>query len=822
MPYTGEQLLPGQIGTFLAILSFIASLLATIAYFKATQSPIPAVQQSWKRIARGAFLAEIISVVGIFVALYFIISNHRFEYKYAWQHSNYQLPMQYILACFWEGQEGSFLLWSFWHCILGGIIILREKKWEAPVMTTVSFMQFALASMVIGIYFFNLKVGSSPFILMRNDGMLSPDQFPIGFDAEGHLRNDYLSFIRDGNGLNPLLQNYWMVIHPPVLFLGFASTLIPFAFAIAGLWKKDYSGWVLPSRPWAIFSAGILGLGIMMGAAWAYESLTFGGYWAWDPVENASLVPWLLSICGIHTLIAYKHTGHSLRATFLFFILQHLFIIYSTFLTRSGILGDTSVHAFTDLGMNGQLLTFLLIFVVPSLLLFGIRYKQIPTVVKEEVISSREFWLFVGSLLFFISALFIIGKTSLPVVNKIFGTKYAPAQDIEYSYNKVLILFSFVIAVLTSISQYLKYKQTTGKAFIQSIWLPTVIALAASLSISIFGDIHYNKYGIGYLAAIHLSIFASVYAVVANAMYIVTGIKGKMIKAGASIAHVGFGLTLLGILISASKKEVLSWNTSGIMVNFGEQSQENPAENLTLVKGIATDMGKYMVTYQGDSTHPSDPKQYFKIRFQYKDKNEGFTLYPDAFVNFKGNEGIMANPDSKHYLHKDVFTYITSLPNKEKNKDTATFRDHKIQPGDTVFYSQGFMVLDKVGRNINRKNIPYEATDSVFAAALTVYAKDSSKYTAEPMLILRGNNIMPVADTVISQSLILAFKGADADGINLGVKESNAILEYVTLKAYQFPAINVLWLGILVMTFGFLLASWNHIQKNRKSELKKV
>lgn len=822
MPFIGEQLLPGQIGNFLAILSFVASLLATIAYLKATQSHIPTVQQSWKRIARVSFLAEIISVIGIFIALYFIISNHRFEYKYAWQHSNYQLPMQYILACFWEGQEGSFLLWSFWHCVLGGIIILREKKWEAPVMTTISFMQFALATMVIGIYFFDFKIGSNPFVLMRNEGMLSPEQFPIGFDAQGHLRSDYLSFIRDGNGLNPLLQNYWMTIHPPVLFLGFASTLVPFAFAIAGLWKKDYGGWVLPARPWALFSAGILGLGIMMGAAWAYESLTFGGYWAWDPVENASLVPWLIAICGIHTLIAYKHTGHSLRATFLFFILQFLFIIYSTFLTRSGILGDTSVHAFTDLGMNAQLLTFLLIFVVPSLLLFGLRYKQIPTIVKEEAISSREFWLFVGSLLFFISAVFIIGKTSLPVINKIFGTKYAPAQDIEYSYNKVLILFSFVIGILTSIGQYLKYKQTTRAAFIKSIWLPTLIALIASLSISIFGDINYTKYGIGYLAAIHLSIFAAVYAVVANGMYIVTGIKGKMIKAGASIAHVGFGLTLLGILISASKKEVLSWNTSGIMVNFGEQSQENPAENLTLVKGIATDMGTYMVTYLGDSTHPSDPKQYFKIRFQYKNKDEGFTLYPDAFVNFKGNEGIMANPDSKHYIHKDVFTYITSLPNPDKNKDTSSFKDNKLKPGDTVFYSQGFLVLDEVGRTIKRKNVSYQPTDSVFAAKITVYAKDSSKYSAEPLLVLSGNNIRPVADTVISQSLILAFTGADQDGINLGVKESNSVLEYVTLKAYQFPAINVLWLGIIVMTIGFLLATWNHIQKNRKSELKKV
>jgi len=822
MPFIGEQLLPGQIGNFLAILSFVASLLATVAYFKATQSQIPTVQQSWKRIARISFLAEIVAIIGIFAVLYFIISNHRFEYKYAWQHSNYQLPMQYILACFWEGQEGSFLLWSFWHCVLGGIIILREKKWEAPVMTSISFMQFALATMVIGIYFFDFKIGSNPFVLMRDQGMLSPEQFPIGFDSDGHLRSDYLSFIRDGNGLNPLLQNYWMTIHPPVLFLGFASTIVPFAFAIAGLWKKDFGGWILPARPWAIFSAGILGLGIMMGAAWAYESLTFGGYWAWDPVENASLVPWLIAICGIHTLIAYKHTGHSLRATFLFFILQFLFIIYSTFLTRSGILGDTSVHAFTDLGMNAQLLTFLLIFVIPSLALFAVRYKQIPTVYKEEAFSSREFWLFVGSLLFFISALFIIGKTSLPVVNKIFGTKYAPAQDIEYSYNKVLILFSFVIAILSAISQYLKYKQTAGAVFIKSIWLPALIALIASLSISIFGDINYNKYGVGYLAVIHLSIFAAVFSVLANGMYIFTGIKGKMIKAGASIAHVGFGLTLLGILISSSKKEVISWNTSGIMVNFGEQSQENPAENLTLVKGIATDMGKYMVTYLGDSTHPSDPKQYFKIHFKYKNKDEGFTLYPDAFVNFKGNEGIMANPDSKHYWHKDVFTYITSLPNKEKNKDTSSFKEHKVKPGDTIFYSQGFMVLDNVGRDIKRRNIPYEPTDSVFAASLTIYSKDSSRYGAEPLLILRGNNIMPVADTVISQSLVLAFSGAEADGIKLGVKESNAVLDYVTLKAYQFPMINVLWLGILLMTFGTMLATWNHIQKNRRSELKSV
>jgi cytochrome c-type biogenesis protein CcmF len=858
--YTGEQLVPGQIGHFLAILSVVASLLATVSFYKATVSKELLHQQSWKRIARLSFFTEIISVVGIFVLLYYLIYNHRFEYAYSWKHSNLALPMQYIFSCFWEGQEGAFLVWSFWHCILGAIIIWREKEWEAPVMTTISFIQFAFAMMIIGIYFFDLKVGSSPFVLMRNEDMLSAAQFPIGFNADGTLKDDYLSFIRDGKGLNPLLQNYWMVIHPPVLFLGFASTIVPFAFVIAALWKKEYKAWLAPARPWALFSAGILGLGIMMGAAWAYESLTFGGYWAWDPVENASLVPWLVLICAIHTMIAYKHTGHSLRATFFFYILQFILIIYSTFLTRSGILGDTSVHAFTDSGLNIQLFAMLSFaswlplvaignkkdYLIGSILfiltcglalswdkwgvlfgvlniLSGIGYlifklnTEVPTIKKEEHISSREFWLFVGSLLFFISALYIIAKTSLPVINAALDKKFAPAADIEYSYNKVLLLFTFVIAILTAFGQYLKYKQTNGASFAKSILVPTIIALVASVAISIWGDINYNKYGIGFLGAIHATIFAAMYSAVANFMYIFTGIKGKFIKAGASISHFGFGLVLLGVLISSSKKEIISWNRSGIMVNFGEESKENPAENLTLVKGVATDMGKYMVTYLGDSTSSLDPKQYFKVRFDYKDKKDGFTLYPDAFVNYQGNGQLMANPDSKHYLHKDVFTYITSMPDPEKNKDTATFKEIKKRPGDTIWYSKGFMILDGVNRERTRNNIVTEAGDSVFTASLSIYAKDSSKYKAEPLLIIRNNNLIPVTDTVISQSLEIGFVGAEADGVKLAVKESNSILQYITLKAYQFPAINVLWLGIIITVFGFMLAMVNHIQKNRKA-----
>ncbi|HEX4877601.1 MAG TPA: cytochrome c biogenesis protein CcsA, partial [Chitinophagaceae bacterium] len=496
MDYTGEHLLPGQLGHFFIILSLVASLVATFAYFKSAQSTLSEDGGYWKKLARYAFITEVISVLAIFFILFYIIYNHLFEYKYAWQHSSRSLEVKYLLACFWEGQEGSFLLWSIWHCLIGLVIMRTAKKWEAPVMAVLSFSQVALATMIAGVYFFGWKMGSNPFILLRDSGVL--DNAPalhINFDVNQPLKQDYMSSITDGNDLNPLLQNYWMVIHPPVLFLGFATTVVPFAYAMAGLWKKDFGEWTKQALPWSLFSAAVLGMGIMMGAIWAYESLSFGGYWAWDPVENASLVPWMVLIAGIHTLLIYKHTGHSLRATYLFFILTFGFILYSTFLTRSGILGEASVHAFTDLGMNWQLLTFLLIFVIPSLVLFAVRYKEIPSIKKEENTSSREFWMFIGSLIFFLSAIVIIGKTSLPVVNKVLGTNIAPPEDAEFAYNSIQVYVAIIIALLTAIAQYFKYKKTDGQFFRKKIVIPSLLAVAAAAAFIAFGSINYVKKG---------------------------------------------------------------------------------------------------------------------------------------------------------------------------------------------------------------------------------------------------------------------------------------------------------------------------------------
>ena len=819
MDFIGEHLLPGRIGHFFILLSLISSITASFCYFKSVQQKVADVSYSWKKLARIFFITEAISVFLIFGILFFIVSQHWFEYKYAWQHSSKTLEPKYLLSALWEGQEGSFLLWSIWHCVLGLVVIKREKEWEAPVMAVVSFVQFCLATMIVGITVFGLKIGSNPFVLLRNE-----------MDAPIFARPDYLNLIQDGNDLNPLLQNYWMVIHPPVLFLGFASTVIPFAFAISGLWTKKFGNWVSTALPWALFSAGIFGLGIMMGAAWAYESLTFGGYWAWDPVENASLVPWLVMVAGIHTLLIYKHTGHSLRSVYLFLILSFLLVLYSTYLTRSGDLQDTSVHAFTDLGMNWQLRIFLFILIIPSFILLISRYKSIPHIVKEEETSSREFWMFVGSLVLFLSAISISLMTSVPVFNRMVSffagkdtevfTPLAFGEDTAFTYNRIQVFVAIVLGLLTAVGMYLKYRSTSRQSLKILIW-PTVASVVIASLILLFGNVDYRENGLGYLGAIWLAVVASVYAIIANGAYIWTGVKGNMKRAGGSIAHLGFGLVLIGILISSSKKEVLSHNTSGIFMNFGEGSKEKSGENLTLIKGVRSDMGNYWITYEKDSAHPQKPLWFYNIRFESKDGKENFTLSPNAFVNYKGNEGLMANPDSRHYWDHDVFTYITSLPDPEKNKDTSSFKTHRLNVGDTVFYSKGYAILEEVN---SKNNIPTEGfapEDSATVASLKIHAQTSSTYTIEPLLIKKGGSFISFPDTVVAENLVVQLQKVSNNSAELGIKESNSIMQYVTLKAYKFPFISVLWLGVIIMVIGFMISMFRRISMN-KITLKKI
>lgn len=543
----------------------------------------------------------------------------------------------------------------------------------------------------------------------------------------------------------------------------------------------------------------------MMGARWAYESLSFGGYWAWDPVENASLVPWLVMIAGMHTQVIYNSTGHSLRPTYFFFIASFILILYSTYLTRSGDLQDTSVHAFTGSGLNWQLRTFVMIFLIPSMLLYIIRYRTIPFIAKEENSYSREFWMFIGSLVLFLSALFILIFTSLPVINKLIGTNFTVGAEVEFFYNRIQIFVAVVLGMLTAMTQYLRYRNTDKKAFGKKILVPTILALIISAAISIFGKIEYDKFGAGFLAAIHLALFAGVYSVVANTGYIWAGLSGKLKAAGASVGHIGFGLMLVGILISSSKK-VLSVNRLNPL-NFGPDNKEKGTENQTLFKGVRTDMGKYWATYKKDSVDEHDKTTYFHVEMEKKDDGKKFTLKPDLIRNTKGQEGLSQNPDARHYWNKDIFSYISYADVMNPEEDTARFKVHPMQPGDTVYYSNGLMVLEKVTPNPVTDKFNFSPNDTAIMAELKIQSSDGREYRATPVFYVENNQVKYYLDTVLSEGLALGLSQIiDNKRLGISVKESSRMTPFIALKVLQFPFINLLWLGIILMVTGFIMS----------------
>ncbi|MEO6327942.1 MAG: cytochrome c biogenesis protein CcsA [Ginsengibacter sp.] len=806
MKFEDEHLLAGQIGHFFVLLAFVTSILSTIAYFKASKVILPEQKRLWIRYARFTFFLEIASILAIFFSIFYICSNHYFEYLYAYKHASKELEPKYLLACIWEGQEGSFLLWSIWHGVLGSILIFKSKDWEAPVMTVVNFAQCFIMIMILGIYVFDARVGSSPFVLTRNEL-----QGPI------FSQPNYLSFIKDGVGLNVLLRNYWMVIHPPILFLGFASTIVPFSFVYAGLNTKKFGAWVKPALPWALFSAGVLGVGIMMGAKWAYESLSFGGYWAWDPVENASLVPWIIMIAGLHCMAIFNATGNSLRASYFFIILSFGFVLYSTFLTRTGILGDSSVHSFTeaDTVMRWLIGSFAVMLPVPLLILFVKNYKNIPAIHVEENTLSREFWMFIGSLIFFLSAMFIIAVTSVPVYNKIFNTRIADPEDREFAYNKVMVMVAVIIGFLTAMSQYLKYRQTGKKYFLRKITWPLVIAAGAMALLVIFYSIDYVKQGAGFLVAIYLAFFACIFSVAANAAYLWSVLKGNLKAGGAAISHVGFTLMIAGMLVSSGNKKVISDNSkTGLFIPFEKdptgRGTQDPMENLTLLKEVPTQMADYTLTYVSDSSAAEKNRTFFTLLVEKKDTSSGkllenFALRPDVY-KMKDNN-LSSNPDIKHYLFHDIFTYISSLPDKSGNVDTAQYRIHEMKISDTLFYSKGFLVLNNVSKNPDNERFHFAPSDTALVADLTVFNKGGTSYKAYPLLFVKNLEIAYRDDTVFSQNLFLRLTGlANNNKFKLSVKESDIPADFVTLKAYVFPYINFVWFGLIIMVAGIILS----------------
>jgi cytochrome c-type biogenesis protein CcmF len=789
--FIGEHLFWGNLGHTAVVVSFISSILACLSYFFAERNPL---DQSWTKIAKYSFHLHSLAVLTIIASLFKIIYSHYFEYHYAWQHSSTDLPVHFMISCFWEGQEGSFLLWIFWQMVIGQILLRNAKNWLNPVMAVIMLSQIALTSMLLGVKIFSYKLGSSPFELLRN----------VMANAPIFKTADYLSKVKDGNGLNPLLQNYWMVIHPPTLFFGFATTVVPFAYAIASLWRKDFKEWLKPALPWALISVMVLGAGIIMGGFWAYESLSFGGYWAWDPVENASLVPWLILIAGVHVMIIHKSTGSSYIVALGLIIATFLLVLYATFLTRSGILGNSSVHSFTDLGMSGQLLVFLLVFVILAIVLIAMRWKLMPRSAKDEEIYTREFWMFIGSLVLVISAFQVILTTSIPVFNKLFSANLAPPADVIGHYNKWQMPMAIIIGVLTAVANLLKYKKNTNEA-LKKMGLYALISLVITLVLYYAFDLK-NYFYLGLL-------FAGVYGITTNLILLIPFLKGKIKLAGASVAHIGFGILLIGVLVSSANKQVISINESGTALNPEFNNKEN-VENIYLERGKPNKMGDYIITYVKDSVQWVNT--YYQVNYKKLNK-EGevdyeFNLYPNGQINPKF--GLVANPDTRHYWGHDVFTYVSSVPSGKAESKYINEKTHMVAPGDTIYTNNGYAILQGINTNTDANNIDMKNFQVLLGAELKVYTLDKV-YDAMPLYGVKDNSATSYEALVEEAKLKFRFVEVNPETkkITIVTSEKDTSGDFIIMKAIVFPMINFVWAGTIIMIIGFFLSILKRIKE---------
>jgi cytochrome c-type biogenesis protein CcmF len=318
------------------------------------------------------------------IVLLVLLFTHDFEVGYVYEHVSTYLKPAYVLAAFWAGLEGSQLLWLWMLAIFTGVLVLRRPTWDRELRP------YAMAALALTQAFFALLL-----VLLTNPFELLP------------------AVPAEGVSLNPLLQNFWMIIHPPIIFIAYALWTIPFAYAFAALvtGRLD-AGWLHGTRRWTLAAWATLGIGILVGAWWAYLELGWGGYWGWDPVENSSLIPWLVGTAFVHSTIIQQRRDMFRAWNVLLATLTFVLTVFATFVTRSGLI--QSVHAFAQSPIGWYYLGYMLLSLVVIIGLTLARQRELGGEGQLGDLLSREFVFLVTNLLFLGSAAAVLLGTLWP------------------------------------------------------------------------------------------------------------------------------------------------------------------------------------------------------------------------------------------------------------------------------------------------------------------------------------------------------------------------------------------------------------------------
>lgn len=783
--------MPGTLGQLFVVVSFVAAILSAWFFYLSVRKRNTPQSVKLKQIGRLLFAAHFITIAAAIGTLYFLIFNHYFEYNYVFKYSSRDLPVQYIISCFWAGQEGSFLVWAFWQGLLGLLLIKTLKEWETASMTIFAAGQIFLTSTLLGIDIGSISIGQNPFALLRD--VMGPNE------AEFFSNPGYLSMITDGNGLNPLLENIWMTTHPPILFLGYAAMMVPFAMAMAGLWLSKPVEWIRPAMPWTLFGLLILGIGIILGGMWAYVSLTFGGFWAWDPVENASLVPWLILAAALHfQLIAHKQRS-SLIFAVIFSMAAYFFVLYASYLTKSGVLANSSAHSFGENGMVTQLVVTLAAFLLIPAILVIKRYKILRGRHNENL-ASREFWMFAGATIMLLSTFQILFVTSIPVWNQLFGLDIAPPANVVAYYNKWQSPYAFLILLTMGIGSYMHYRVTNLNKFFRRSAMAAITGVVVTTLLALFAPIHNPVY----IALVFSAIFTMMISIELGIMLL-----KRSVSPGGMVSHAGLAIFLAGVVLTFSNTRSISTNTSGYYLG----DEKFNRENIMLVRGDTLEMAEYLVTYQDTTVRGRET--FYRIDFlQQKDGvvEKLFDLSPS--VNRNTKMGFVYNPATRNELTRDIYTFIAYA---EDNPGSLTpLGGKEVSVGDTLLARQTMIVLDSVAVTSAPGTIDPE--NVTLTAFLTLKTNQSGKETKATTSYAVVKGVAEQIPTAANETGIQAVfeKVSDQPGkIVISLFEQR--MDFIVLHAVVNPYINLVWAGTAILFLGLTMAIVRRVRQRHKA-----
>ena len=787
-----------MIGSIVLSVGLAFSLISMIMYFLSYRG-----YKNTLNFARFSYHGMAILVIAASALLWQAIITHQYQYHYVYSYSNNSLKPGFLIASFWGGQEGSFMLWLLLTAIVGIILQSYTSKrgdleprvmavftlattfllvmvspwfknpfeyiWTTPVFLSVNSVNPQYMSLsFVQQFFFTDQSTNQGFI------KLGPELHQM-LSAAGIAVNN---FVIDGKGLNPQLLNFWMQIHPPTLFTGFSMATVPFSFAIAALLKNDYRDWVKQSFPWVLAGAGILGLGIMMGGYWAYEMLGWGGYWAWDPVENSSLIPWLVGVASVHTLLVQRKSqskggiGKYARTNLILCILTYILVLYSTFLTRSGVLGDASVHSFVDPGMVIYLFLILFIgtFIVLGFGMIAFRWKNLgDSKIDEENILARELALFTAAIVLIASATIVLVGTSAPI--------FGHAVD-TFFYNEMHLPLAIIIMFLNGLSLLIKWKSTNVREVIKKSTYATAGSIIFTLILIIFG-------GVSDLLIILLGLTSS-FALFVNLDIAIKIVRGNMKMLGAYVSHIGIAIFILGVIGSAFySREV----------------------DVDLVKDEPKEAFGYKLIFTG--YHPIENNTKYAFNIDITKGSSNYNVKPVMYIS-QFNNSLMREPAILTMFTQDL--YVSPLGYDEGNPDNQGGKTVSVKLGSEIeFESAKIKYVEFKKPDISAMT----SGGNIEMGTRLLVTKDDKNYEIIPLIKRESNQFEFIPAEIKDLNLKVEVKKIDpssetAELILSKIENDNQVSvqpkQVLTVAASVKPFISFVWIGVVVMVVGFFVS----------------